>query len=338
MEITADIGAVFYRSVDRGECACEEFFSERIASVCKAIFGYVYWLAIWFQFDKSLVNRLGVEFPTDIGAALVWVFVEPVIDHIAAVVVESDEVLCIVDAIEKPVIPEIVRDLSKGAVDKSISLEFKGDLMLGDADLCVWIVLFDCGECFSVRFNQCQVGSDIFQKSSFLWWPLSFNIGVSGYNVGFIEGDPKCHIASECARDPFGVAGEVFREFWSEHASTLCEPRGECPVPEGDEWLDISRSERSNDSKVVFEFVFVENAFFRLDARPLDGKSIGGVTELLGGIKVFFVAVIVIARNAGNIVLGTRGFHAKLLRPAGEVSKFGGGLCGEALGIFFLPL
>lgn len=62
------------------------------------------------------------------------------------------------------------------------------------------------------------------------------------------------------------------------------------------------------------------------------------MTEFFGDIEVFFVAMIVIDSDSGNIVLGTRGFCAKLLCPIGKASELRGGLCGEALGIFFLPL
>lgn len=54
-------------------------------------------------------------------------------------------------------------------------------------------------------------------------------------------------------------------------------------------------------------------------------------------LEIFFVAMIVIARNAGDIVLGMRSFCAKLFRPAGEVSEFGRRFRGEALGIRPLP-
>lgn len=160
---------------------------------------------------------------------------------------------------------------------------------------------------------------------------------MSGDDVRFVEGDPESYIVSKCTCNLFGIAGEVFRKLWREHPALLSEPEGQCPMPEGDEWLDVSRSERADNCLVMDYFFLIPHSFLRLDARPLDGESGGGVTEFFGNIEVFFIAMIVIDSDSGNIVLGARGFRAELLGPAGEVPEFRSGFLGEAAGILRFP-
>ena len=111
--------------MDRGECARQELFSERIASVGKTVLGYVYWLAIWFQFYECLVNRLRMKFPADIGAAFIWIFIKTSVDDISVVVIESDEVLVVFYPVEEPAIPKIVREYFECSIDKCIFSEFE---------------------------------------------------------------------------------------------------------------------------------------------------------------------------------------------------------------------
>lgn len=47
-----------------------------------------------------------------------------------------------------------------------------------------------------------------------------------------------------------------------------------------------------------------EVTFFRFDAGPLDGKSMGIVAELTSNIKIFSKTSIVVASSAGNVVGG----------------------------------
>lgn len=209
--------------------------------------------------------------------------------------------------------------------------------MFGNADLGIWYVLFDDIVCFFVRVDECEVGTQVFQKTFFLRWPYRFEIGVPCHHIGFIEGDPKCHVASESIRNFFGVAGEVFGETGREYTALPGKPEGECPVPEGDEGLDISRAKGMNDVLIVCEFFFIEVAFFGFDARPFDREAVCRMIQFFRTLEVFFVAVVVITRNTGNIVLGMRGFCAKFFRPAGEVSEFGRRFRGEALGIRLFP-
>lgn len=79
MEVATDVGAVCYRAVDGGEGACEKLCAHRVVLVGETVFGDVYWLPIGLEIDERLVDGLGVEFPADIGAAFVWVFVEAVV-------------------------------------------------------------------------------------------------------------------------------------------------------------------------------------------------------------------------------------------------------------------
>ena len=59
--------------------------------------------------------------------------------------------------------------------------------------------------------------------------------------------------------------------------------------------------------------------------------------EFFRTLEVFFVAVVVIARNVGKVALRVGGFFPEFLRPAGEVSEFGRRFRGEALSIRLFP-
>lgn len=137
-----------------------------------------------------------------------------------------------------------------------------------------------------------------------------------------IERNPKRHVVSECGCHFFGVAREVFGEAGCEQTAFFGEPEGKCPVPEGDEGLDISCAEGADDILIVCDFLLIKPVLFRLDARPFDREAVRGVVQIFGDVKVFFVAMIVIDGNTGNVVLGTGGFRAKVFRPTWEVTEF----------------
>lgn len=48
-------------------------------------------------------------------------------------------------------------------------------------------------------------------------------------------------------------------------------------MPEGDEGLDVSCSKCANDVLIVRDSLFIPFSFFGLNARPLNGKAIGGM-------------------------------------------------------------
>lgn len=125
VEIAFDFGTVFDRAVDGGNRACQEFFSEGVISVSEAVFGDVDGFIVWLQFDKRVVDGLGMKFPAEISEALVWIFVETIVDDVSAVVIESDEILMIFDAIEEPSIPEGMCDCFECTIYERIFSEFK---------------------------------------------------------------------------------------------------------------------------------------------------------------------------------------------------------------------
>lgn len=125
MEVGPYIRAVRYRAVDGGECTRQKFFPECIASVGEAVLGYVDRLFVGFQFHKSLIDGLWIELPTDVGEALVRILVETIVDDVSAVVIESDEILMIFDAIEEPSIPEGMCDCFECTIYERIFSEFK---------------------------------------------------------------------------------------------------------------------------------------------------------------------------------------------------------------------
>ena len=54
------------------------------------------------------------------------------------------------------------------------------------------------------------------------------------------------------------------------------------------------------NSAVMFDFTFVEPAFFRLDASPLYGEAVTIVTERLRNIKILFISLVVPAGAAAR--------------------------------------
>ena len=95
MEVAFDFRAVRYRAVDGGEGARQKLFSQSVVSVSETVFGDVDGFLVGLQFDECLVNRFGEKFPTDVGEALIWIFVKTVINDVSIVVIESDEILMI---------------------------------------------------------------------------------------------------------------------------------------------------------------------------------------------------------------------------------------------------
>lgn len=210
--------------------------------------------------------------------------------------------------------------------------------MFGNAYLRFGKFLFYGVVCFFVRVYEGEVGAKKFQRALFLRRPGGLEIGMRSDDVGFIERDPKGHVIPECVRHFFRIPREVVRESRREHAALSREPQGECPVPERDERLDVSRAKRANDILIVGDFLFVKFSLFGFDTRPLDGEAVRGVAQTPRDIEIRFVTMIVIDGNAGNIILGTGGFRAELLRPAGEATEFRGGRAGEAVGVYLFPL
>ena len=95
MEVASHVRAVRYRAVDGGEGARQKLFSQSVVSVSETVFGDVDGFLVGLQFDECLVNRFGEKFPTDVGEALIWIFVKTVINDVSIVVIESDEILMI---------------------------------------------------------------------------------------------------------------------------------------------------------------------------------------------------------------------------------------------------
>ena len=56
------------------------------------------------------------------------------------------------------------------------------------------------------------------------------------------------HQAFPSAHATLRRSGRSIPGIWSRACSTLYGAKGSVQLPEGDEWFDISRSERSNDS------------------------------------------------------------------------------------------
>lgn len=337
VEIAANVGTVLDGAMDGGKSAREKVFPEGVASVGETVFGNINGFSVGLQFNERLIDGFRIQFPAEVGSLFVRIFIETVVDDISVVVIESDEVLVVSDPIEKPSVPDVVREYFECPIDERVFSDLERNLVLGDADFRIRSILFDACVRFLVRFDECEIGAKVFRGTFFLRWPCRLEISVSRHHIGFVESDPKCHVASESIRNLFGVAREVFGEARREHTAFSGEPERKRPVPESHEGFDVSRSEGADDVLVVPYLFLIESSFFRLDARPLDRESMRRMMEFFRNIKVFFVAVVVIAGNFGAIVLRVGGFFSEFLRPAGEMTEFGRRFRGETFGIRFFP-
>ncbi len=124
--------------MDGGECARDELLSECVGSVRDAVFGYIDRFVIPFEFDERLVYGFGREFPSEIRLSFVRIFSETVVDDVAIVVIEADEILMTFDMIQEIGIPKIIGDGFEEAIDDGRSRHFENDLVFGDADLGFW--------------------------------------------------------------------------------------------------------------------------------------------------------------------------------------------------------
>jgi hypothetical protein len=84
-------------------------------------------------------------------------------------------------------------------------------------------------------------------------------------------------------------------------------------VHQRDDRLDAVCPAAGDDLAVVLDLIFVEAAFFRFDARPLDGESIGVQSGLGQELNVLFIAMIVVAGCSAGLCKA--GMGEQLLRP-----------------------
>lgn len=129
VEIALDVGAIFYCAVDGGKGARQEFLSERVAPIGEAVFGDVDGFSIRLQFYECLINRFRIEFPTKVRALFIRIFVKTIIDDISSVMIETDEILFVLNCVKKPRVSSKTSYLLERFIDECLISEFKGNIV-----------------------------------------------------------------------------------------------------------------------------------------------------------------------------------------------------------------
>ena len=112
--------------------------------------------------------------------------------------------------------------------------------MRGDADLGVWRDFFDGSVSLPVRVDEYTESGDAGEETFFLWRPKPLPIGMSSDDARFIDGDPKDNFITECLDDFLGVALEIKWELFAFEATLGLEPDRVRPMPERDEWCNVT--------------------------------------------------------------------------------------------------
>lgn len=91
--------------MESDESGGNEFLTELVRCVGDAVFEDVDRLPVGDEFDKCMIERLGVILPAEVSTLAVGIFVEAVVDDVPVVVVEPDEILCALDAVQEEEVP-----------------------------------------------------------------------------------------------------------------------------------------------------------------------------------------------------------------------------------------
>lgn len=135
IEIAADIGTGSDGAVEGGEGGRDELLTERVGSVGDAVFEDVDRFPIGDEFGHGMVERFGGVFPAEVRLSDILVFSEPAGDAVVIIMVESDEVLRLPDAIEKELVPYRVGTPFEEAIPHCAVSGFEPDIVFGDTDL-----------------------------------------------------------------------------------------------------------------------------------------------------------------------------------------------------------
>ena len=93
MEVASDIRTVCDGTVDGSEGAGEEVLAQHIIGIGETVLGDVDGLLVELEFDQCLIDGLGRVIPAKVGLLSIGILVEAMVDDIAIVVVEADEIL-----------------------------------------------------------------------------------------------------------------------------------------------------------------------------------------------------------------------------------------------------
>lgn len=143
VEIAAYVGAVCDSAVDSDEGCFDEFLAHTVLCVGETVFGDVDRFAVRLQLDERLIEALRIELPAEISDTFIRILAEAVVDDVAMIIIETDEVLAVSDAVEEPLVPEIVADASEYGIDERRTEHLEGHLVFGDADQGIGNMLLD---------------------------------------------------------------------------------------------------------------------------------------------------------------------------------------------------
>src|SRR5438874_1737462 len=114
-------------------------------------------------------------------------------------------------------------------------------------------------------------------------------------NVGFVD---RANVADDVAQPvprPLAIAREAIDGFGILPAAVAREPQRRGEMMEGDHRHDVRRAACRNHAPIVIERSLRIESFLRLDARPLNGKTIGAKAKPLEQRDVLFIAMVMVA-------------------------------------------
>lgn len=134
VEISADRGAGIDGPVEGDESGGDEALAHLIRRIGDAVFEDVDRLLVGDELDHGMIEGLGVILPAEVGTLAVRILAEAVVDDVPIVVIEPDEILCALDAVQEEEIPAPVSEGFEQRVDECRPGDLEMYLVLGDAD------------------------------------------------------------------------------------------------------------------------------------------------------------------------------------------------------------
>src|SRR3989344_7422974 len=118
-----------------------------------------------------------------------------------------------------------------------------------------------------------MICQEIFPERTDSRRPGAVPIAVAGVNVCLIQGYVKFY-ALERSGYFFRISYKIINSLFIFPSPLLCYPNRQCPMPKCDKWLHSALAERTDYLAIMLDFFFVPLPFFRLNARPFDGKAV----------------------------------------------------------------
>ena len=115
---------------------------------------------------------------------------------------------------------------------------------------------------------------------------------AEGQLAGFVESDPVVNDLTQRSIDPFGIAGEQFGKFLTDHSTVIpLQPDRPDEVVEGDHYLHPPITDELRELSVMGESMLIVDPGRGLDPRPSDGEAEQLATHLRRSRDVLLVPI-----------------------------------------------